>query len=81
MSDKVTEELKQKVIRAYTEKGMSLNIIEKFICNRRLAERIIREAGIEIERSKFGTKGRGFNMGKSSYSTSWEDLQKSKKSV
>lgn len=77
---KITQELKDRVIRAYTEKEMSFNIIEKFICNRRIAEEIIRESGIEIEKYKFGTKLRGFNLGKSNYPTYWEELQKKAKS-
>lgn len=81
MISEVSEELKQRVIRAYTEKKMSFNIIGKFICDRAVAERIIREAGIEIKKSRFGSKGSGFNIGKNkTYSTSWEELQKSRES-
>jgi transposase-like protein len=52
------EELKQRVVRAYTEKGMSLNVICKFLCARRTAEKILREAGVEI---KNGGVNREFN--------------------
>lgn len=77
---KAPEELKQKVIRAYTEKKMTLNVIGKFICARKTAEKILKEAGIELKKGGQNIRSREFNSGYLSYSTSWEDLTKKSES-
>lgn len=73
---KAPEELKEKVIRAYTEKKMTLNVIGKFICARKTAENILKEAGIELKKGGQSLRSKEFNSGHLSYSTRWEDLTK-----
>jgi len=46
----VTQELREKVIRAYTVKGLSLRNIDMMIVSRVIAERILDEAGIIREK-------------------------------
>lgn len=47
----ITQELRDRVIRAYTVKEMSINIIGKFVCERKVAERILKEAGIDTKKN------------------------------
>ena len=66
----LTDELREQVIRVYTQKKMSLGMIAKMgICSYDLAEQILREAGVqlrsngrvwrEIEDKKFETRRYG----------------------
>lgn len=51
MSNKkeITEELKNQVIRAYTEKKMGLSVISNAgICSQKVAKSILEEEGIEL---------------------------------
>lgn len=45
----ITPELKASVIRCYTEKNMSLDIIGKLVCPRYIAEKIIKDSGIPLK--------------------------------
>lgn len=75
----LTEELEKKIIRLYTEKGMSLNLICKLVCPRKLAKDVLVKHGL-LKNPGGRLKSREFNLGHLSYETSWEDLQKSKNS-
>ena len=75
----VNQELRDRVIKAYTEKKMSLNVISKFICARKLAQKIIEDAGFTIPKRGVSLRSKEYNSGHLSYPTSWEELQKLKK--
>lgn len=74
----ITPELEAKVIRLYTEKGMSINLIGKLICPRKIATNILIKNNIEIKSSAAGVRNGNFNRD-NVYPTSWkEHLQKLK---
>lgn len=50
----VTQELKEKVIRCYTEKNMSVDMIAKLVCPRYITLQILEEAKIPLK-----TRGQG----------------------
>lgn len=50
----VTPELITKVLRCYTEKHMSIDVIGRLVCPRYIAEKIIKESGVPLK-----TRGQG----------------------
>lgn len=50
----ITPELIEKVLRCYTEKHMSIDVIGKLVCPRFIADKIIKESGIPLK-----TRGQG----------------------
>jgi len=53
-SAEITPELIASVIRCYTEKHMSIDVIGKLVCPRKIAQEIIVSAGIPLK-----TRGQG----------------------
>lgn len=54
LSVEITPELIEKVLRCYTEKHMSIDVIGKLVCPRFIADKIIKQSGIPIK-----TRGQG----------------------
>jgi hypothetical protein len=52
----ITQELKDKVIRAYVEKKMGLATIGKLVCPRKVAEKILQENNIELREYGYAWK-------------------------
>lgn len=54
LSAEITPELIEKVLRCYTEKHMSIDVIGKLVCPRFIADKIIKESGVPLK-----TRGQG----------------------
>lgn len=68
----ITPELEAKVIRLYTKKGLSLNLITKLICPREVAKEILVKNGIELKSAAAGIRNSSFNND-GVYPTSWKE--------
>jgi hypothetical protein len=68
----ITPELEAKVIRLYTQKGLSLNLITKLACPRDIAKEILIKNGIELKSSAAGIRNSSFNTD-GVFPTSWKE--------